>query len=163
WAVARLKQAGAVILGKTVTAELAYMAPGPTRNPHDPRRTPGGSSSGSAAAVAAGMVPLAVGTQTGGSTLRPAAFCGVVGFKPTFGAVPRTGVLETSPNLDTMGVFAPSVEAAALIAEVLFGWDDGDPATAPRPTPRLLEAARAEAPVRPRFAFVRQPVWEQAE
>lgn len=163
WVAARLKQAGALLLGKTVTAELAYMAPGPTRNPHNPAHTPGGSSSGSAAAVAAGMAPLAVGTQTGGSVLRPASFCGVVGFKPSFGAIPRTGVLETSPTLDTIGVFGRTVEDAALLAEALFGWDAADPATAPRPVPRLLAAAQSEPPVRPRLAFVRQPVWDMAD
>ena len=129
--VARLRAAGAVIMGKTVSTELAYMHPGKTRNPHDPARTPGGSSSGSAAAVAAGMVPLAVGTQTGGSVIRPAAFCGTVGFKPTFGAIGRTGVLTQSPSLDTIGVFARDSADAALIADALFGHDPDDAATAP--------------------------------
>ena len=101
--VHRLKAAGAVILGKTVTTELAGMAPGKTRNPVNPAHTPGGSSSGSAAAVSAGMAPLALGTQTGGSVIRPAAFCGIVGFKPSFGMIPRTGVLMQSPSLDTVG------------------------------------------------------------
>ena len=112
--VRRLRQAGAVIMGKTVTTELASMQPRGTRNPYDPARTPGGSSSGSAAAVAAGMVPLAIGTQTGGSVIRPASFCGVVGFKPTFGMIPRRGVLPQATPLDTIGVFARSVEDAAL-------------------------------------------------
>ena len=90
--VERLREAGAIVMGKTVTTELAYFTPGKTRNPHDLDHTPGGSSSGSAAAVADGLVPLAVGTQTGGSVVRPASFCGVTGFKPTFGAIPRRGV-----------------------------------------------------------------------
>ena len=107
--VERLRAAGALILGKTVTTELAFMEPPRTRNPAAPGRTPGGSSSGSAAAVAAGQVPLAVGTQTGGSVIRPAAFCGVVGFKPSFGAISRAGILAQSPSLDTVGVFAGSV------------------------------------------------------
>lgn len=161
--VSRLKQAGAIIMGKTVTAELAFLGPGPTRNPHNPDHTPGGSSSGSAAAVAAGMVPLAIGTQTGGSVLRPASYCGVVGFKPTFGRIPRTGVLSQSPSLDTVGVFANSVEDAALLAESLFGHDPADPATGPTPTPRLLDAALSEPPVRPSLAFVRQPAWDKAD
>jgi aspartyl-tRNA(Asn)/glutamyl-tRNA(Gln) amidotransferase subunit A len=163
YVVARLKQAGALVMGKTVTAELAYRAPGPTRNPHAPGHTPGGSSSGSAAAVAAGMVPLAIGTQTGGSVIRPAAYCGVVGYKPSFGAVPRTGVLSQAPTLDTVGVFARSVEDAALLAEPLFGCDAGDPATAPTPAPRLLDAARSAPPAPPVLAFVRQAAWETAD
>jgi Asp-tRNA(Asn)/Glu-tRNA(Gln) amidotransferase A subunit family amidase len=117
--VQRLKRAGALLMGKTVTTELATYAPGPTRNPHNPAHTPGGSSSGSAAAVAAGMVPLAVGTQTNGSVLRPASFCGVVGFKPSAGRIPREGVLEQSPSFDCVGVFAHSVEEVALLAAVL--------------------------------------------
>jgi aspartyl-tRNA(Asn)/glutamyl-tRNA(Gln) amidotransferase subunit A len=155
--VERLRAAGALILGKTVTAELAFTGPGKTRNPHNPDHTPGGSSSGSAAAVAAGMAPLAVGTQTGGSVIRPAAFCGVVGFKPTFGAIPRRGVLVQSPTLDTIGVFARDVEGAALLAEVLFGHDAADPATAPAPTPRLLATAASPPPVAPVFALVPPP------
>ena len=161
--VERLRAAGAIVMGKTVTTELAYLHPGKTCNPHDPGHTPGGSSSGSAAAVAAGMVPLAVGTQTGGSVIRPAAFCGIVGFKPTFGAIPRTGILTQSPNLDTVGVFARSVEDAALLADVLFGHSPGDAATQPMPSPRLYATATAEPPVRPMLAFVRPPAWETAE
>jgi Asp-tRNA(Asn)/Glu-tRNA(Gln) amidotransferase A subunit family amidase len=102
------------------------------------------------------MVPLAIGTQTGGSVIRPAAYCGVVGFKPSFGAIPRTGILTQSPSLDTVGVFARSVEDAALLAEVLFG-TTRRPATAPSPHPRLLETASAKPPVTPMFAFVRPP------
>jgi len=104
--VARLRAAGAVILGKTVTTEFAYYRPGKTRNPHDPARTPGGSSSGSAAAVAAGFAPAALGTQTAGSVIRPASYCGVVGMKLTHGAVPLEGVSPFAPSLDTLGVFA---------------------------------------------------------
>jgi Asp-tRNA(Asn)/Glu-tRNA(Gln) amidotransferase A subunit family amidase len=161
--VSRLRAAGAVILGKTVTTELAYFAPSKTRNPNDPNRTPGGSSSGSAAAVASGMVPLAVGTQTNGSVIRPAAFCGAVGYKPTFGLVPRTGILAQSWPLDTVGVFARSVADAALLAETLIGHDAGDSATAPVAPQGLPAAAAAEPPLPPRFAFVPSPVWDQAE
>jgi len=161
--VERLKAAGAIIMGKTVSTELAFLHPGKTRNPHDPARTPGGSSSGSAAAVAAGMVPLAIGTQTGGSVIRPAAFCGVVGFKPSFGAIPRTGVLVQSPTLDTIGVFARGVEDAALLAEVLYGHHAADRATQPTPHPRLLEIAGAHPPVTPTLAFVRPPGWDLAD
>ncbi len=160
--VARLKAAGAVILGKTETAELAFLHPGRTHNPANPGHTPGGSSSGSAAAVAAGMVPLAVGTQTGGSVIRPAAYCGIVGFKPSFGAIPRTGILPQSPSLDTVGVFARTIEDAALLAEVLFGHDPADRASRPAPHPRLLDTALARPPVPPMFAFVRPPGWDGA-
>lgn len=153
--VRRLRAAGAYVLGKTVTTELAFLHPGKTRNPVNPAHTPGGSSQGSAAAVAAGMVPFAVGTQTGGSVIRPAAFCGVVGFKPSFGAIPRTGVLAQSGTLDTLGVFATSVEGAAMLAEVLFGDDPADPATQPSAPPRLLSTALSEVPVRPTFAVLR--------
>jgi Asp-tRNA(Asn)/Glu-tRNA(Gln) amidotransferase A subunit family amidase len=161
--VERLKAAGAVILGKTVTTELAFLGPGKTRNPRNPAHTPGGSSSGSAAAVADGMVPLAIGSQTGGSVIRPAAYCGVCGYKPSFGAIPRRGVLMQSPTLDTLGVFAADPAGAALIAEALFGHDASDPATALAPHPRLLDTASAEPPLPPVFAFVRLPGWEEAD
>lgn len=161
--VARLREAGAVILGKTVTTEYAYRRPGPTTNPHDPGRTPGGSSSGSAAAVAALMVPAAIGSQTNGSTIRPAAFCGVVGFKPTHGLVPRAGALLLSRTLDHVGVFARTVEDAALVAEVVAGFDDEDPDTRPRARPPLAAVAATEPPLPPRLAFVRSAAWERAE
>ena len=123
--VTRLKQAGALVLGKTVSTEFAYFAPGPTRNPHHPERTPGGSSSGSAAAVGAGLCPLALGTQTIGSIVRPAAFCGVVGFKPSYGRISTEGVIPLAPSLDHVGVFTPDVETAALAARVLIAdWED---------------------------------------
>ena len=161
--VARLKAAGAIIMGKTVTTELAYIHPPKTRNPNNLAHTPGGSSSGSAAAVASGMVPLAIGTQTGGSVIRPAAFCGVTGFKPTFGAIPRTGILKQSQTLDTVGVFGRGPLDVALIAEALFGDDPGDPATRPAPHPKLFKTAAEEAPVKPVFALVKPPGWEDAD
>ncbi|MBC3981333.1 amidase [Streptomyces sp. AC536] len=117
--VARLRAAGAVVAGKTVTAEFAVTAPGPTRNPHHLDHSPGGSSSGSAAAVAAGMVPLAVGTQTVGSMIRPAAYCGVVGFKPSYDRVPVAGVIANAPSLDTLGLFAADVAGVAHAAAVV--------------------------------------------
>jgi Asp-tRNA(Asn)/Glu-tRNA(Gln) amidotransferase A subunit family amidase len=160
--VARLRAAGAVILGKTVTTEYAYLQPGKTTNPHDPGRTPGGSSSGSAAAVAAHMVPGAIGSQTNGSVIRPAAFCGVVGFKPTHGLIPRTGALLLSRALDHVGVFARTVEDVALLAETLAGFDEEDPDTRPAARPPLASVAASEPPLPPRLAFVRSPVWEQA-
>ena len=159
--VRRLRAAGAVILGKTVTTEFAYFHPGKTRNPHDPGRTPGGSSSGSAAAVATGMAPLALGSQTNGSVIRPASFCGVFGFKPSFGAIPRTGVLKLSSTLDHMGVFARSVEDAAL-AEWLMGPDgvDADAGLSPGP---LTGTMRGDPPLTPGLAFVKTPYWDQAD
>lgn len=117
--VTRLIEAGALILGKTVTTEFAYFGPGPTRNPHDAAHTPGGSSSGSAAAVGAGVCPLALGSQTVGSVIRPAAFCGVVGFKPTYGRIPIDGVIPYSPTVDTLGFFTADVAGAAIAASVL--------------------------------------------
>jgi Asp-tRNA(Asn)/Glu-tRNA(Gln) amidotransferase A subunit family amidase len=162
-AVARLRSAGAVIMGKTVTTEYAYYHPGKTRNPHDPERTPGGSSSGSAAAVAAAMVPGAIGSQTNGSVIRPAAFCGVVGFKPTHGLIARTGALMLSRSLDHVGMFARSVEDVALIAEALVGFDEEDPDTRPLARPRFAETAASEPPLAPRFAYVRSPAWRHAE
>ncbi len=162
-AVARLREAGAIIMGKTVTTELAVYAPGKTRNPHDPERTPGGSSSGSAAAVAAGMVPLAIGTQTNGSMIRPAAFCGVYGYKPTFGFISRHRVLQQSRPLDQIGVFARTIGDTALIAEAMLGFDDRDPDTRMRARPALVARLSEEPPVQPRLAFVKTPMWEQAD
>jgi len=112
--VARLRELGAVLLGKTQTTAFAYFDPAPTRNPHDPARTPGGSSSGSAVAVAAGMVPFALGTQTLGSIIRPASFCGVIGFKPTHGTLPLGGVLPFAPSLDTAGLFTQTADDMRL-------------------------------------------------
>jgi Asp-tRNA(Asn)/Glu-tRNA(Gln) amidotransferase A subunit family amidase len=122
--VTALKKAGVLIMGKTVTTEFAYFGPGPTRNPHNPDHTPGGSSSGSAAAVAAGMCPLTLGTQTIGSIVRPASFCGVVGYKPTYDRISRSGVIPLSPSLDHIGVFAVDVAGVRLAAGVLGGnWE----------------------------------------
>ncbi|MCG8354257.1 MAG: amidase [Kiloniellales bacterium] len=161
--VALLRQAGAVIMGKTVTTELAVYSPGKTRNPHDATRTPGGSSSGSAAAIASHMVPLALGSQTNGSVIRPAAYCGVVGYKPTHGLISRSGVLALSRSLDTVGFFARDVEDVALLADALAGFDAGDPDMKPQSPPRLAEIAAESPPVTPHFAFVKSPVWEHAD
>ncbi len=162
-AVALLREAGAIILGKTVTTELAVFAPAKTKNPHDPERTPGGSSSGSAAAVAAFMVPLAIGTQTNGSIIRPASFCGVYGYKPSYGLISRHRVLQQSRPLDQAGVFARTIEDAALIAEQIMAFDDRDPDTRLRARPTLIETVAEEPPVQPRLAFVKTPVWNQAD
>jgi Asp-tRNA(Asn)/Glu-tRNA(Gln) amidotransferase A subunit family amidase len=119
--IQRLKAAGAIVMGKTVTTEFAHVHAGPTVNPHNFLHTPGGSSSGSAAAVADGMVALALGSQTGGSTIRPAAFCGIVGFKPTYARVDLSGVLPLSASMDTMGLMGRSVADVTLLSSVLLG------------------------------------------
>jgi len=161
--VAMLRAAGAVIMGKTVTTECATYTPGKTRNPHNPEHTPGGSSSGSAAAVASGMVPLALGSQTNGSVIRPAAFCGVFGFKPTHGLIPRSGVLKLSRTLDHVGVFARAIEDVALICESLVGYDPADADTRPRARPPLLQVATEEPPLPPLLAFARTPLWDRTD
>ncbi len=160
--VRRLREAGALVLGKTATTELACGAAGPTRNPHAPARTPGGSSSGSAATVAAGGVPLALGTQTAGSVVRPAAFCGVWGMKPSFGAIPRTGVTRLSRTLDHVGVFAGSAADVALGIDAISGDDGLDQASTGR-APTRLAAALALPLGRPRLALVGEPAWDELE
>lgn len=145
--VALVRAAGGVVLGKTVTTEFAFVNPGKTRNPHDPSHTPGGSSSGSAAGVADFMVPLAFGTQTGGSVIRPASFCGVVGYKPTHGQFSYAGVKLLAGSLDTLGAFARHVEDLALLRAALLA--------APR--------AVAAPPSPPRLGFCRTPWWDQAD
>ncbi|MEX0384065.1 amidase [Spiribacter pallidus] len=157
----RLRNAGAIIVGKTVTSELAYFHPGATKNPHDPTRTPGGSSSGSAAAVAAGMVPFAVGTQTNGSVIRPASFCGVVGYKPSYGTVPRTGVLKAAPSLDHVGFFARSIDDITLAAAAM-GPDDEDRDCDLNVGP-LQPIAQSTPPVTPDIAMVHTPFSERLE
>lgn len=161
--VARLRAAGAIVIGKTATTELGAGAEARARNPHDPARTAGGSSGGAAAAVAAGFVPLAVGSQGNGSTIRAASFCGVWGFKPTHGLISRTGMLVRSRALDHVGLFARSVEDLALLAETLAGWDERDPDTRPRARPPFVEAVATEPPLPPLLAFVRTPHWERAD
>jgi len=126
--VRRLREAGAIIFGKTVTAEFASMSPGGTANPHDTAHTPGGSSSGSTAGLAAGLFPLALGTQTGGSVIRPAAFCGVVGLKPSYGRIPIEGVVPHAISVDTLGYFTQDVAGIALAAPALIeGWRETPP------------------------------------
>jgi Asp-tRNA(Asn)/Glu-tRNA(Gln) amidotransferase A subunit family amidase len=161
--VRRLKHAGAVIFGKTVTTEFATFVPGPTRNPHNLEHTPGGSSSGSAAAVAAGMVPVAIGSQTNGSVIRPASYCGVYGFKPSFGVIPRTGMLAQSPSLDQVGVFARSIEDLALVAQVISGDDGIDTGCRRRSPQKLLDICRSDPPLEPKFCFVKTPWWSKVD
>lgn len=145
--VSQIRRAGGLLLGKTVTTELAYLQPPKTKNPHDPRRTPGGSSSGSAAAVAAGMVPVAIGSQTGGSVIRPAAFCGVTGFKPSYKLLPTVGVKCFSWHLDTLGLFAASVSDIAFAAAAVADRD--------------LRVDKGEAAI-PRISLVRTHLWPEA-
>lgn len=161
--VSSLRAAGAVILGKAVTTEFAYFSPGKTRNPHNPEHTPGGSSSGSAAAVGASMVPLAIGSQTNGSTIRPAAYCGVVGFKPTYGLISRHRAFALSRTLDHVGLFACSIDDIALLAEPLIGYDENDPNTRPRARIPFVKIAAEEPPLTPMFAFIKTPMWERAD
>jgi len=151
--VQRLFEAGAVIIGKTKTTELAFVHPTDTRNPHNLNHSPGGSSSGSAAAVAAFQVPLAIGTQTNGSVIRPASYCGVYGFKPTRGIISRTGILQTSVTLDQVGCFGRTLEDVAMLADAIGSFDQADAASLPRPRPAMLEGAKTEAPVEPLIAW----------
>jgi aspartyl-tRNA(Asn)/glutamyl-tRNA(Gln) amidotransferase subunit A len=168
-AVARLKRAGAIVLGKTATTEFAHADPAPTRNPWNPGHTPGGSSSGSAVGVATGMCPGALGSQTGGSVLRPAAYCGVVGLKPTYGRVSRYGVFPFSWSLDHVGVFARTVSDAAILLTVLAGYDPQDPTTAREPVSDYTRAPRLSRP--PLIGVVKEfyrknsenQVWQNAQ
>lgn len=155
--VEKLKEAGALTLGKTVSTEFAFMHPAETRNPHNKDYSPGGSSSGSAAAVAAGHVPLAVGSQTNGSVIRPASFCGVYGFKPSRGIISRRGALQTSDTLDQVGVFGLDVGDIALLADVLSGYDHTDTASYVEPKPAMLQGYLSEAPVPPTIAWIDMP------
>ena len=161
--VRMLRAAGAVILGKTVTTECAYFNPGKTRNPHNPEHTPGGSSSGSAAAVGAGMVPLALGSQTAGSVIRPAAFCGAYGFKPSHGLIPRSGILQLSRTLDHVGLFARSLDDVALLLEQLQGYDGLDPDTRQRARIAFQQISHEEPPVEPMLAFIKTPHWGRTD
>jgi len=159
--VERLRESGAVIMGKTVTTELAFVHANDTRNPHNPEHSPGGSSSGSAAAVAACHVPLAVGTQTNGSVIRPASFCGTFGFKPTRGVISRAGVLKTSDSLDQVGCFGRSLEDVALLTDALAGYDQADSCSFARPRPQMRAGAQAEAPVAPDLVWFNLPFYDR--
>lgn len=155
--VENLREAGAVIMGKTVTTELAFVHANETRNPHNLDHSPGGSSSGSAAAVAAQQVTLAIGTQTNGSVIRPASFCGTFGFKPSRGVISRTGVFQTSVSLDQVGCFGRTLADVALLADVVGSYDQRDPASFARPRPDMSNGAAADAPVTPDFAWFNLP------
>jgi len=161
--VERLREAGAVILGKTATTEFAFIHPSTTTNPHNSAHTPGGSSSGSAAGVAAGHVPLAIGSQTVGSTIRPASYCGIYGFKPTRGVISRQGVLKTSKTMDHVGLFGRTLEDLALLGDVLGSYDQRDLMSYARPRPHLMEGYEAEPPVEPNFVWLDMPINELLE
>jgi Asp-tRNA(Asn)/Glu-tRNA(Gln) amidotransferase A subunit family amidase len=163
WVVERLRNLGATIFGKTVSTEFAWRHPGPTTNPWNAAHTPGGSSSGSAAAVAAGIVPLALGTQTLGSVIRPAAFNGVVGFKPSFGAIPRSGVHPLSPSLDHVGFFARRVDDVAFALSLLGGSSDSDPHGRSVPAFEISVDQGVPPASKPRLAVVRFAKWSKAE
>src|ERR1700682_1815207 len=163
WVVERLRNLGATIFGKTVSTEFAWRHPGPTVNPWNPKHTPGGSSSGSAAAVAAGLVPLALGSQTLGSVIRPAAFNGVVGLKPSFGAIPRTGVHPLSPSLDHVGFFARRVDDVAFALSLLAASSDRDPHGRPVPGFHVDNDKGLQPLDRPRLAIVRFEKWSRVE
>ena len=155
--VSRLRCAGAVVVGKTTTTAFAFMDPTATRNPHNHDYSPGGSSAGSAAAVAAGHVPLAVGTQTNGSVIRPGSFCGVYAFKPSFGMISRSGVLRTSQTFDQVGVFANTLEDAALVTDVLANFDPLDEGCFWRPRPKLCAGLASPRSQDPNFAWFDMP------
>ncbi len=152
--VGRLKEAGAIILGKTATTEFAAFDPAPTRNPWNTDHTPGGSSSGSAAAVSAGMCPAALGSQTGGSTIRPAAYCGIVGLKPTYGRISRYGITPLSWSLDHVGIITRAVEDAAILLEVLAGHDPKDSSSSTLPVPSYRQALNRLSP--PRLGLLKE-------
>ncbi len=155
-----LHGAGAIVMGKTTTSELAYLGPPKTTNPHDYSRTPGGSSSGSAAAVASFMAPVSLGSQTGGSVIRPASYCGVVGYKPSYGLISRNNILRTSYSLDHVGIFAKNVEDVALMAKVLIKKDKYDPATIYYSTEGILDETKKGPLFEPKFIFYKTNFWK---
>ena len=162
-AVNLLRISGALMMGKTVTTEFAYFDPGKTTNPHDESRTPGGSSSGSAAAVASFMAPVAIGSQTNGSVIRPASYCGVIGYKPTYGLISRSGVLKQSHLLDHVGVFARTIEDIALITKEIVKRDTKDSSTVPYSVTNIVETSQEEPPFEPNFVFFKTDHWKNMD
>ena len=155
-----LHASGAIVMGKTATSELAYLGPPATTNPHDKNRTPGGSSSGSAASVASFMAPVSIGSQTGGSVIRPASYCGVVGYKPSYGLISRNGVLRTSYSLDQIGMFGRKVEDVAMLAKVLIKKDKYDAATIHYSTENILSETKKGPIFEPKFIFYKTDHWK---
>lgn len=160
---ARLRQAGAIFFGKTKLPEFCLGKPADTCNPHNLAHTPGGSSSGSAAAVAAGMVPVAIGTQTVGSVIRPASYCGVIGFKPTRGLISRSGLQPLSRTFDQVGVFGRNIADVAAVTEQMIGADADDRSTIGTLTRPLLAVSQSKPPFPPKFVFIRTPFWDQMD
>ncbi|MFL2892397.1 MAG: amidase [Candidatus Pelagibacter sp.] len=154
---------GAIVMGKTSTSELAFLGPPKTTNPHDYSRTPGGSSSGSAASVASYMAPLSIGSQTGGSVIRPASYCGVVGYKPSYGLISRNGVLRTSHTLDHIGMFGRNVEDVALLAKVLIKKDKHDSASIHYSSENILAETKKGPLFEPKFIFYKTEYWKIIE
>ena len=154
---------GAIVMGKTATSELAFLGPPKTTNPHDYSRTPGGSSSGSAASVASYMAPLSIGSQTGGSVIRPASYCGVVGYKPTYGLISRNGVLRTSQTLDHIGMFGRNVEDVALLAKALIKKDNQDLASIHYSSENILAETKKGPLFEPKFIFYKTNHWKMIE
>ena len=156
-----LNSSGAIVMGKTVTTELAYLNPSKTKNPHDYSRTPGGSSSGSAAVIASYMAPLSIGSQTGGSIIRPASYCGVVGYKPSYGLISRNGVLKTSEKLDHLGVFGKSVEDIAYLVKELIKKDSHDPATVYYSSNNMVDTVKRVLCMNLNLFFIKQNFGKQ--
>ena len=154
---------GAIVMGKTATSELAFLGPPKTTNPHDYSRTPGGSSSGSAASIASYMAPLSIGSQTGGSVIRPASYCGVVGYKPTYGLISRNGVLRTSQTLDHIGMFGRNVEDVALLAKALIKKDNQDSASIHYSSENILTETKKGPLFEPKFIFYKTNHWKMIE
>ena len=161
--VSLLKSSGAYVMGKTVTTEFAYFDPGKTTNPHDYGRTPGGSSSGSAAAVASFMAPIAIGSQTNGSIIRPASYCGVIGYKPSYGLVSRNGVLKQSSLLDHVGIFSRTVDDIAFILQEIVKRDTEDKSTISFSSGNFLKIAQEDPPFDPRFIFFKTDMWKNLD
>lgn len=158
-----LRAQGAVIFGKTAMPAFCLGQPAQTCNPHNIEHTPGGSSSGSAAAVAAGMVPVSIGTQTGGSVIRPASYCGVIGFKPTRGLISRDGLQPLCETIDQVGVFGRTIHDVALVSQTLIGADENDPSTKGILPRNLVNVALSDPPFTPKFVFVKTPFWDQMD
>ena len=161
--VSLLKSSGAYVMGKTVTTEFAYFDPGKTTNPHDYSRTPGGSSSGSAAAVASFMTPVAIGSQTNGSIIRPASYCGVMGYKPSYGLISRNGVLRQSFLLDHVGIFSRTVDDLAFISQEIIKRDTEDRSTVSFASGNFLNIAKEDPPFDPRFIFFKTDMWKNLD
>ena len=161
--VSLLKSSGAYVMGKTVTTEFAYFDPGKTTNPHDHSRTPGGSSSGSAAAVASFMTPVAIGSQTNGSIIRPASYCGVMGYKPSYGLISRNGVLRQSFLLDHVGIFSRTVDDLAFISQEIIKRDTEDRSTVSFASGNFLNIAKEDPPFDPRFIFFKTDMWKNLD